>query len=369
MARRARAHPGEPGPPGRGRRRDPSGGAGEVDAAIEAAEAAFPAWRKTPPPARGAILLGAAALLAARKDEAARDLTAEEGQDARPRRPARCSARSTSCASSAERAGGSAASSSRRACRTRTSTRSRSRSGVVGLITPWNFPIAIPTWKLAPALVAGNTVVFKPASLVPVSVQNLAEVLIEAGLPAGVLNIVYGPGSEVGDAIVRDPRVAAISFTGSVETGLGINALGSDRLARVQLEMGGKNAVVVLEDADPAFAAKIAAQGGFGLTGQACTATSRVIVTKAAHDRFVDALASRGRCLATGRRPVRRREDGPRRRPEPARDRSLLPRDGTKRGRRARDRRRGGRPVPDACRLHRRNALDADRPGGDLRAR
>jgi aldehyde dehydrogenase (NAD+) len=167
--------------------------------------------------------------------------------------------------------------------------------GVVGLITPWNFPIAIPTWKLAPALVAGNTVVFKPASLVPVSVQNLAQALLEAGLPAGVLNIVYGPGSAVGDAIVRDSRVAAVSFTGSVQTGLGINALGSARLARVQLEMGGKNAVVVLEDADPAFAARIAAQGGFGLTGQACTATSRVIVTKAAHDRFVDALAKEAR--------------------------------------------------------------------------
>jgi aldehyde dehydrogenase (NAD+) len=162
--------------------------------------------------------------------------------------------------------------------------------GVVALVTPWNFPIAIPAWKLAPALVSGNTVVMKPASLVPVSVRHLAECLVEAGLPEGVLNVVYGSGGTVGDALVRDPRVAAVSFTGSVATGKGINRVASERLARVQLEMGGKNALVVLEDADPAFAAQVAAQGGYGLTGQACTATSRVIATRAAHDRFVEAL-------------------------------------------------------------------------------
>jgi aldehyde dehydrogenase (NAD+) len=130
----------------------------------------------------------------------------------------------------------------------------------------------------------------KPAALVPVSAQNLAQSLLDAGLPSGVLNVVHGRGSVVGDALVNDGRIAAISFTGSVATGLGIHAAGSARLARVQLEMGGKNALVVLEDADPRVAATIAAQGGFGLTGQACTATSRVIVTHAASDRFVEAL-------------------------------------------------------------------------------
>ena len=269
----------------------PAGGAGEVDAAIEAAEEAFPAWRKTPSPARGAILLGAAALLTARKDKAARDLCAEEGKTLTEAtgEVQRSIDILRFFAGEGWRIGGEQLPSSVPSTHLYTV---KEPLGVVGLITPWNFPIAIPTWKLAPALVAGNTVVMKPASLVPVSVQNLAEALMEAGLPPGVLNIVYGPGGEVGDAIVRDPRVAAISFTGSVATGLGINALGSERLARVQLEMGGKNAVVVLEDADPASAARIVAQGGFGLTGQACTATSRAIVTSAAHDRFVDALAA-----------------------------------------------------------------------------
>ncbi len=269
----------------------PAGGSAEVEAAIEAARAAAPAWRKTPAPARGAILTRTAEILTERKEKVARDLCAEEGKTL------------TEATGEVQRSidilrffggegwrlGGEQLPSSVPNTHLYTV---KEPLGVVGLITPWNFPIAIPTWKLAPALVAGNAVVIKPASLVPVSMQNLAEALVEAGLPPGVLNVVHGPGGAVGDAIVRDPRVAAISFTGSVATGLGINAVGSGRLARVQLEMGGKNAVVVLEDADPAVAARIAAQGGFGLTGQACTATSRVIVTSAAHDGFVDALAS-----------------------------------------------------------------------------
>src|SRR5918996_1256603 len=269
----------------------PAGGIDEVDAAIAAAQAAYPTWRKTPAPARGAILGRTAELLADRTKEIARDLTAEEGK--------------TLTESSAEvlraaeilrffagegwRLAGENLPSSVPSTHLYTV---KEPLGVVGLITPWNFPIAIPTWKLAPALVSGNAVVMKPAALVPVSVQHLAECLLEAGLPAGVLNVVHGSGSVVGDAIVRDQRVAAISFTGSVATGLGINAIASARLARVQLEMGGKNALVVLDDADPAVAARVAAQGGFGLTGQACTATSRVIATRAAHDAFVDALSA-----------------------------------------------------------------------------
>ncbi len=269
----------------------PVAGPQEADAAIAAAETAFPAWRKTPGPARGAILAKAAEILAGRKDEVARDLTAEEGKTL------------TEATGEVQRAvdilrffGGEGW---RIAGQTLPSSvpsthlyTVKEPLGVVGLITPWNFPIAIPTWKLAPALVAGNAVVMKPATLVPVSAQHLAECLLEAGLPAGVLNVVHGSGSVVGDALVRDSRVSAVSFTGSVQTGLGINTLASARLARVQLEMGGKNAVVVLDDADPAVAARIAAQGGFGLTGQACTATSRVIATRASYDGFVEALVA-----------------------------------------------------------------------------
>src|SRR5262249_37334307 len=149
--------------------------------------------------------------------------------------------------------------------------------GVVGIITPWNFPIAIPTWKTAPALIAGNAVVLKPATLTPVSVANLAEALADAGLPDGVLNIVYGSGSAVGGAIAAHPDLAAISFTGSNPVGRGIEAVVTARRARVQLELGGKNPLVVLDDADPGIAARIAAESGFGATGQTCTATSRVI--------------------------------------------------------------------------------------------
>ena len=267
----------------------PAGGPEEVEAAVAAAQAAYPAWRKTPAPARGTILARAAELLAARKDEVARDLTAEEGKTLAEATGEAQRAVDVLRFMSGEgwRLTGESLSSPTPNTHVYTV---KEPLGVVALITPWNFPIAIPSWKLAPALVSGNCVVMKPAQLVPVSVQHLAQCLVEAGLPPGVLNVVHGSGTVVGEALVRDERVAAISFTGSVATGLRINEIGSARLARVQLEMGGKNALVVLEDADPAFAARIAAQGGFGLTGQACTATSRVIATRAAHDGFVNAL-------------------------------------------------------------------------------
>jgi aldehyde dehydrogenase (NAD+) len=268
----------------------PVGGAGEVEAAIAAAQAAVPEWRKTPAPARGAILGRAAEILASRRDAVASDLTAEEGKTIAEATGEVQRAIDILRFFSGEgwRLAGENLPSSLPNTHLYTV---KEPLGVVGLITPWNFPIAIPTWKLGPALVAGNAVVLKPAALVPVSAQRLAEALLEAGLPAGVLNVVHGSGAVVGEALVRDPRVAAISFTGSVEVGLGINEIGSARLARVQLEMGGKNALVVLDDADPTVAARIAAQGGFGVTGQACTATSRVITTRGAHDGLVEALA------------------------------------------------------------------------------
>jgi aldehyde dehydrogenase (NAD+) len=165
--------------------------------------------------------------------------------------------------------------------------------GVVGLITPWNFPIAIPAWKIAPALAFGNTVVFKPAQWTPGCAWVLAEILAAAGIPPGVFNLVMGSGSVVGETLVTHPDVAALSFTGSMETGRSIAAKAIARMAKIQLEMGSKNPLVVLDDADLPTAVNVAVQGAYFSTGQRCTASSRLIVTEGIHDRFVAALTER----------------------------------------------------------------------------
>jgi len=169
--------------------------------------------------------------------------------------------------------------------------------GVIGIITPWNFPIAIPAWKIAPALAYGNTVVMKPADLVPGCAWAIAEILAKAGLPAGVFNLVMGRGSVVGETIVTSPDVAGISFTGSVETGRNIAAKAIARMAKIQLEMGGKNPLVIVDDADLATAVNCAVQGAYFSTGQRCTASSRLIVTDGIHDRFVAAVTEKLRSL------------------------------------------------------------------------
>ncbi len=165
--------------------------------------------------------------------------------------------------------------------------------GVVGLITPWNFPIAIPAWKIAPALAFGNAVVMKSAELAPASAWSLAEIISRSGLPKGVFNLVMGKGSVVGNAIVNHPDVAGVSFTGSVEVGRTLAVALAKRLPRVQLEMGGKNPLVVLDDADVIVAVNSAINGAFFSTGQRCTASSRLIVTEGIHDRFVQAMIER----------------------------------------------------------------------------
>lgn len=165
--------------------------------------------------------------------------------------------------------------------------------GVVGLITPWNFPLAIPAWKIAPALAYGNAVVFKPADLVPGSAWALAEIISRAGLPEGVFNLVMGRGSVVGQAMLDDARIDALSFTGSVATGRQVAQAATRRFAKVQMEMGGKNPLVVLDDADLAQAVECAVQGSFFSTGQRCTASSRLIVQRGIHDRFVRAMKAR----------------------------------------------------------------------------
>ncbi len=169
--------------------------------------------------------------------------------------------------------------------------------GVVGIISPWNFPAAIPAWKVAPALAYGNCVVFKPADLVPGSAWAMADIIARAGLPAGAFNLVMGRGSVVGEALVNDPRVDAISFTGSVDTGRKIAQKAVSRMAKFQLEMGGKNPLVVLDDADLKTAVESAVNGAFFSTGQRCTASSRLIVTKGIHNQFVEALAERLKSL------------------------------------------------------------------------
>ena len=169
--------------------------------------------------------------------------------------------------------------------------------GVVGIIAPWNFPAAIPAWKCAPALAYGNCVVFKPADLVPGMAHAIAKIIVEAGMPQGVFNFVMGRGSVVGDTIVNDPRVDAITFTGSVDTGRKVAASAVARMAKFQLEMGGKNPLVVLDDADLKTAVECAVNGAFFSTGQRCTASSRLVVTKGIHDKFVKAMVDRLKTL------------------------------------------------------------------------
>jgi aldehyde dehydrogenase (NAD+) len=169
----------------------------------------------------------------------------------------------------------------------------RAPVGVVGLILPWNFPIAIPAWKVAPALAYGNSVVFKPSELVPASAHVMAEIIANAGVPEGVFNLVMGSGADVGATIANHPQVNAISFTGSVGNGRGVAAAAVARMAKVQLEMGGKNPLIVLDDADLPTAVECAINGAYFSTGQRCTASSRLIVTEGIHDQFLSAVRQR----------------------------------------------------------------------------
>ncbi len=267
--------------------------------AIDAARAALPGWAALPPPARGLILDKAARILEARQDEFAAMLTREEGKTRAEATAEVARARDIFRYFAGEgwRMGGDVLPSNvgGELLYTR-----REPLGVVALVTPWNFPIAIPAWKMAPALIYGNTVVFKPASLAPHSGLVLAEVLTEAGLPPGVLNFITGSGRNVGDELVSSPQVNGVSFTGSYSVGVGIYEKAVKNLTRVQLEMGGKNPMIVLDDADVNLAVKLAVAGGFGATGQACTATSRVIVEQGIADAFAAALADAARHLKVG---------------------------------------------------------------------
>jgi alpha-ketoglutaric semialdehyde dehydrogenase len=271
----------------------------EVQEAIAAAKAAFPGWRDTPAPVRGKILARAAALMEAEKEALARTLCREEGKTLKEAlvEVQRSINILEFTAGEGRRMGGETIPSE--AAKNLAYT-IKQPLGVVGAITPWNFPVAIPVWKAAPALVTGNTVVLKPAELTPECAAKVVEIFQEAGAPAGVLNMVLGLGEEVGDELLQDREVRAISFTGSNEVGSLIYSLAARQMKKCQCEMGGKNPVVVLSDADLKLAVESAVTGAFGSSGQRCTATSRVVVEESIADRFVEMVAARAARLKVG---------------------------------------------------------------------
>lgn len=271
----------------------------QVEQAIAAARAAFPSWSRSRPETRLAVLDAIGAELIARKEDLGRLLSREEGKPLAEGigETARAGQFFRYFAAECVRQIGDSADSVRPGVEVEVH---REALGVVGIITPWNFPTAIPAWKIAPALAYGNCVVFKPAELVPGSAWALAEIISRSGLPAGVFNLVMGRGREVGETILESPEVEAVTFTGSVETGQHVAGRAVARMARVQLEMGGKNPLVVLDDAELDVAVDSAINGAFFATGQRCTASSRLIVTEGIHDRFVEAMIERMKSLRVG---------------------------------------------------------------------
>jgi alpha-ketoglutaric semialdehyde dehydrogenase len=276
-----------------------SSDATDVDAAIAAADEAFQSWRLSSAITRANILHKAANILESRIPEVGRELTREEGKTLKEGigETTRAVQILRYFAGEAQQPTGEHYPSANPQTLLYTT---REPLGVVAIITPWNFPIAIPAWKIAPALAFGNTVVFKPASLTPLTAVRLVEALAEAGLPPGVLNLVTGPAERVGGPLVRDPRVVAISFTGSNATGAELRTLAAERGAKLQLELGGKNPAIVLADADLEHALGQVVAGAMMSTGQKCTATSRAIVDRQIADQFTELLAQRISALNVG---------------------------------------------------------------------
>ncbi len=275
------------------------GRASDMAAAAEAAQRAFAEWSNLTGPARGAYLFRVAEILESRFDEISADMTREEGKTL-PESKGEVR-RSINIfryfAGEGSRMMGVLAPSERARVQM---FALRKPVGVVGLVTPWNFPSAIPAWKLAPALICGNTVVVKPASAAPLSAWRLVEACHQAGIPKGVVNFVAGSGGELGAALVEAPPLKAVSFTGSCEIGQWLHQRASARRLRIQLEMGGKNPTIVLADADFNAAVENTVNAAFFSTGQKCTATSRAIVEDSIYDRFVAALVERTKKLKVG---------------------------------------------------------------------
>src|SRR6266481_524538 len=279
--------------------RFPASNSEDVNRAVDIAAEAFKSWRKVPAPRRAEILFKAGEILIERKEEAARAMTREMGKVLKETRGDVQEAIDMTyfIAGEGRRLHGYT---TKAELPNKYAMCSREPIGVCGLITPWNFPMAIPSWKILPALVCGNTVVIKPAEDTPLSTYNFVSALTEAGVPPGVLNIVAGRGVEVGKAILEHPKVRLVSFTGSTEVGriVGQSCAATDKIC--SLEMGGKNAIMIMEDADLDLALEGVLWGAFGTTGQRCTATSRVVVHKRVAKKFAGMLADRAKHLKLG---------------------------------------------------------------------
>jgi alpha-ketoglutaric semialdehyde dehydrogenase len=282
----------------------------DVAAAVAAAQRAYASWRLVPAPKRGELLFRAAQLLVERKEQCARDMTREMGKVLKETRGDVQEAIDMCffMAGEGRRLYGQTTPSE---MPNKFQMSVRMPLGVCGLITPWNFPMAIPSWKILPALIAGNTVVIKPASDTPLSVFNLVQCLLDAGLPDGVVNIVTGAGSRVGEPLMRHPDVKVISFTGSTEVGSRVARVGAEGLKHVSLEMGGKNPMIVMEDADLDVVVEGALWGAFGTSGQRCTATSRLIAHRAVAGELTERLGERAERLVVGNGLDERTDMGP----------------------------------------------------------
>ncbi len=273
--------------------------AADVAAAVDAADRAFKSWRLVPAPKRAEYLYRVGAILQRDKDKIAREMTREMGKvfDETKGDVQEAIDMAYLAAGEGRRLFGVTTPSE---LPNKFNMAVRMPLGVAGLITPWNFPIAIPAWKGMAALICGNTVVIKPASLTPLSVIMLAEAFEEAGLPPGVWNVVTGGGREVGDPMLKNDKVRVISFTGSTDVGRDISVACAPSFKHVHLEMGGKNIIMVMDDADVDLAVDGALWGAFGTSGQRCTAASRIVVQKGAYDQFVEKLAKRAKSLRVG---------------------------------------------------------------------
>ncbi len=276
----------------------------DATAAIEAARAAFDSWRLTPAPKRGEILFRAAQLIADNKETFARDMTREMGKVLEEARGDVQEAIDMTYFLAAEgrRMYGQTVPSE---LPDKFAMSMRQPLGVCSIITPWNFPMAIPSWKIVPALVCGNTVVFKPSELTPLSAANFVRVLEQAGVPAGVVNMVTG-GPAIGELLTTHKDVAVVSFTGSTAVGRLVNQNAAPYFKKVHLEMGGKNCIMVMDDANLELALEGALWGGFGTTGQRCTAASRLIIHEQVHDRFVTSSCAASTPCASATEPIRR---------------------------------------------------------------